>query len=202
MNTTHKGWYSRNYLPHFDAPHLMQSITFRLYDALPWEILSQLQCDLESGRITDTQRLQTIETYMDAGHGACWLRRPDIAEIVQDALQYFDGERYRLLAWCVMPNHVHVLIETFASYPMDGVLFSWKSFSAGKANTLLNRQGRFWQREYFDRYIRDAIHYDRVVFYIENNPVKAGFVARAGDWRFGSAARREASVKSAGILPA
>jgi putative DNA methylase len=53
-----------------------------------------------------------IEEYLDAGHGACWLRRPEIAALVEGALRYFDGQRYRLLAWCVMPNHVHTLIRS------------------------------------------------------------------------------------------
>nr|VFJ87620.1 MAG: REP element-mobilizing transposase RayT [Candidatus Kentron sp. LFY] len=192
MTTTGpKGWYSRNYLPHLDAPHIFQSITFRLYDALPREVILRLEEQARAKLITDIEKRCGIESYLDAGYGACWLRRPEIARIVQDVLQYFDGERYRLLAWCIMPNHVHVLIETFRGHPLGKVLLSWKSFSARKANVLLEREGYFWQREYFDRYVRDAEHHEQLVFYIENNPVKAGFVERAEDWRFGSAwARR------------
>ncbi|VFM95520.1 MAG: hypothetical protein BECKG1743D_GA0114223_100846 [Candidatus Kentron sp. G] len=109
----HKGWYSRNYLPHFDAPDLYQSLTFRLHDAIPQEVLLRLEGEARLGMITDLERRRNIERYMDAGHGACWLRRPAVARIVYDVLMHFDGERYRLLAWCVMPNHVHVLMETF-----------------------------------------------------------------------------------------
>ena len=78
---------------------------------------------------------------------------------------------------------------------MDRVLTTWKSFSARKANALLDREGPFWQRDYFDRYVRDAAHYDRLIFYIENNPVKAGLVERAEDWRFGSAAPRKGALR-------
>jgi len=186
----HKGWYSRNYLPHFDGPNTFQSITFRLYDAMPQEVLSRWESDMRAGLITDAGRRRNIDNYMDAGHGKCWLRRPEIARIVEDALLHFDGERYRLLVWCIMPNHVHVLIETCKGYPLNKVVTSWKSFSAKQANGLLGRQGRFWQREYFDRYVRDGEHYRQLVFYIENNPVKAGLVKKAVDWRFGSAAAR------------
>nr|VFJ48585.1 MAG: putative DNA methylase [Candidatus Kentron sp. FM]VFJ48962.1 MAG: putative DNA methylase [Candidatus Kentron sp. FM]VFK13885.1 MAG: putative DNA methylase [Candidatus Kentron sp. FM] len=191
----HKGWYSRSYLPHFDAPGLYQSLTFRLHDAIPQEVLLRLEGEARLGLITDLERRRNIEGYMDAGHGACWLRRPAVARIVHDVLMHFDGERYRLLAWCVMPNHVHVLMETFEGCPMDRVLTTWKSFSARKANALLGREGPFWQRDYFDRYVRDAAHYDRLIFYIENNPVKAGLVERAEDWRFGSAAPRKGALR-------
>jgi putative DNA methylase len=181
-----KGWYSRNYLPHLDAPGLLQSVTFRLHDALPEEVVERLAGELKRGEISDTEKRRRVEAYMDAGHGACWLRRADIAELVQGALWHFDGQRYRLLAWCVMPNHVHVLIETVEGYPLHQVVHSWKSYTANLANQWLGRDGPFWYRDYFDRYVRDAEHFARVVFYIENNPVKAGLVARAEEWRFSS----------------
>jgi len=182
-----KGWYSRGYLPHLDTPHLLQSVTFRLADSLPKEVIERLSEDRTRG---DVERRRRIEQYLDAGHGACWLRRPEIARIVEDVLLHFDGERYRLLAWVVMPSHVHVLIETMHGFPLAGVVKSWKSFSAVKANSALGRSGRFWARDYFDRYIRDDGHFLAVKEYIENNPVKAGLVGRALDWPFGSAGRR------------
>ncbi|RME89457.1 MAG: hypothetical protein D6766_14700, partial [Verrucomicrobia bacterium] len=134
-----------------------------------------------------------IEQYEDAGHGACWLRDPRIAGLVENALLHFDGQRYRLLAWCVMPNHVHVLIETRQGWPLADVVHSWKSFTASEANKLLGRSGPFWFREYHDRYIRNAEHYAQTVRYIEANPVKAGLVKLASEWPFGSA-RRKASL--------
>jgi REP element-mobilizing transposase RayT len=63
-----------------------------------------------------------IEEYLDAGHGACWLHRADIAALVEGALLHFDQQRYRLLAWCIMPNHVHALIETMEGFPLPDVL--------------------------------------------------------------------------------
>lgn len=184
-STKHRGWYSRGYLPHFDMPSLIQSITFRLVDSLPAHVLEAMANERE--RLDDRAWRQQIEDYLDAGYGACYLRQPEIATLVEEALHYFDGQRYRLLAWVVMPNHVHVLIETFVGYLLDKVVHSWKSYTANEANNLLGRNGRFWYREYFDRYIRDERHYGNVVRYIHHNPVKAGLVEEAVDWPYSSA---------------
>jgi putative transposase len=111
---------------------------------------------------------------------------------VQDALLHFDEKRYRLLSWCVMPNHIHVLIETRAQFPLATVLHSWKSFTGHEANKLLKLQGEFWQREYLDRFVRNAEHYERIVAYIEENPVKAGLAKIKTDWPWSSAKFRNA----------
>ena len=86
-----------------------------------------------------------------------------------------------------MPNHVHALIETREGFPLADVLHSWKSFTSHKANGLLQRNGEFWQREYLDRYVRNAEHYKKVVVYIEENPVKSGLVRLKTDWLWSSA---------------
>ncbi len=178
-----KGWYSRRYLPHCDVPGLIQAITFRLDDALPAEVVQRLQ----QAEPNEAQRLRQLDAYLDAGHGACLLRQQACADIVEQALLFFDPERYRLLAWCVMPNHVHVLIETRQRWPLAGVVQAWKSFTAKAINTHLQRGGSLWQRDYFDRFIRDDLHLAAAVAYIQDNPVRAGLVERAEDWPFGSA---------------
>lgn len=192
-----KGWYSRGYLPHFDQPGLYQSINFRLHDSMPAHVIQRWKEELRwrenlpgdhPAVVTLRQR---IVQYEDAGHGACWLRDDRIATVAQTALLYFDGQRYRLIAWCIMPNHVHVLIETWPGYPLDKVLHSWKSFTALQANRLLNRTGEFWAREYYDRFIRDERHFAQTMAYIEQNPVKAGLVESAEAWPFSSAAWRK-----------
>ena len=127
------------------------------------------------------------------------MRRLEIAALVQENLLHFDAQRYRLLAWVVMPNHVHALIETLQT-PLAEILHGWKSFTSKAANRLLQREGEFWQTEYFDRFIRDEDHFGKVVRYIENNPVKAGLVKLPEEWRFGSAHFR--SARSAGGPPA
>ncbi|MEI7643038.1 MAG: DUF1156 domain-containing protein [Chloroflexales bacterium] len=195
----HKGWHSRGYLPHFDQPGLMQSITFRLADAMPADRRAEWADMLNE--IDDVRRHQRIEGYLDAAHGSCALRDERVAELVQQALLHFDSERYRLLAWVIMPNHVHVLIETFAGYPLDQILHSWKSYTAKEANKLLGRTGEFWQPEYFDRYIRDERHLADVVSYIHENPVKAGLASRAEDWVWSSARDHAAHATGTVALP-
>jgi putative transposase len=99
----------------------------------------------------------------------------------------FDGKRYSLLAWCVMPNHVHVLVETRPDHRMGRIVHSWKSYTGVAANRLLSRTGAFWAREYFDRFMRDEDHVARTAAYIEGNPVKARLCENVSDWRFSSA---------------
>ncbi|MCR4297576.1 MAG: transposase, partial [Gallionella sp.] len=132
-------------------------------------------------------KLRQIESLLDAGHGACWLRQPAIANIVEDALLHWDGQRYRLLAWCVMPNHVHALIETREGYSLPKVVQGWKSFTARLINQHLGRTGTVWMRDYFDRYIRDDHHLAAAMAYIHNNPLKAGLVSNMQDWLHSSA---------------
>lgn len=145
----------------------------------------------ELGREAEVERVRTlrqrIEQYLDAGHGKCWLRQAEIAQLVEGALLIFDGERYRLLAWCVMPNHVHVLVETGKGWSLDTLLHSWKSYTAKEANRLLRRQGEFWEREYMDRFVRNAEHYGAILAYIEENPVKAKLADLKSNWAWSSA---------------
>jgi len=192
------GWYSRGYLPHFDAPGTLQFITFRLADSLPQTVLKQLEQELAQLPVSarERERRKKIEQWLDAGLGCCALRHPRMAELMQQTLQKFDGERYRLIAWCIMPNHVHVLIEPAISLPK--ILQSWKSFTGSWAishNAELGlgvpkaagaTKNQFWMREYWDRYIRDEGHFHSTVSYIHNNPVKAGLCNEAHDWPWSS----------------
>ena len=192
-----RGWYERGYLPHFDAPNVTQIVTYMLRDAFPvwrrreWEpILKESDLSL---------RRRKLEAWLDRGHGECWLRQPVIAQLSEHALLHFDGQRYLLLAWCVMPNHVHAMIETREGFPLPDIVHSWKSFTANRANKMLRRRGEFWQREYWDHYIRNAEHYEQAFAYIEGNPVKAGLARVKTDWPWSSARFRQAG--STGILP-
>jgi len=165
----------------------------RLYDAVPEAVVQSWKSELawvENLPATDPREIELrklIARYEDAGHGACWLRDERIAALVENALLHFDGQRYRLIAWCVMPNHVHGLIETLDAWPLASILHSWKSYTAHIANEILRRSGDFWFREYYDRFIRDERHFRSAVTYIERNPVKARFVRLPEEWRWSSA---------------
>ncbi|CAN5903521.1 transposase [soil metagenome] len=188
LHRTHSGWAHRGYLPHFDEPGLVQSITFRLADSLPAEKIEDWKDELTWQ--DDSSRLQMLQTWLDRGEGACWLRERPCAEAVRDALKFFHGQRYQLLVWCIMPNHVHVLVETMKGFPLGSVVHSWKIFTARAINRHLTRMGPVWQVDYFDRYIRSERHYGNEADYIEGNPVMAGFVESPGDWEFSSAWER------------
>ena len=124
-----------------------------------------------------------IEAYLDTGAGACFLGKPAVAEEIVHSLRHFEGVRYRLFAWCVMPNHVHVVFQPLADHTLAGIVHGWKSYTAKEANRLLHRTGVFWQREYYDHLVRDEAEFRRVVRYVLENPVKAGL----RDWPWVSA---------------
>ncbi|MEJ0059503.1 MAG: transposase [Terricaulis sp.] len=157
---SHAGWVSRGYLPHCDGAGLIQHIVFATVGAGD-EIQSHF--------------------------GAHFMRGDAAATLVQAALLHFDGERYRVLAWCVMPNHVHVVIEQFSDWPLARVVHGWKSFTANGVNRLLGRTGPVWVREYFDRFMRSDDHLANTIAYVHANPVAAGLVASAERWRWSSA---------------
>ncbi len=182
-----EAWYSRGYLPHFDPGEIPQFITIRLADSLPQNLLNQWQQQLAHDQITDVDFRRRIELYLDQGYGSCALRDERVAKMVQENLQHFDGVKYKLHAWVVMPNHVHYLATPLAGFTLSEVVHSCKSFTAHEANKILNRTGRFWFPEPFDRYIRNSEHFNNTIRYIENNPVKARLCDKPGDWRFSSA---------------
>lgn len=180
-------WRSRGYLPHFDQEGFTQFITFRLGDSVPKEVLKRWRDELERGEITDATRRRRIELYLDQNYGEGWLRMPPIARLVQDALLKWDGERYRLISWVIMPNHGHIMLSPFTGVSVSQIMHSIKSFTAHEANKLLGRKGQFWSKEYFDRYIRDHRHFANTIAYIENNPVKAWLCKAPEDWPYSSA---------------
>lgn len=193
-NRPTRGWYSRGYLPHRDSPSLIQSITYRLEDSLPQEKLKELERDLEdtAEESRDAERRKRIEAWLDAGIGCCALKHPDVARYVEESLKHFHGARYILHAWCIMPNHVHVMVEPLSA--LSKIIQGWKSFTSRwilKQNRKLvlgiPNPERLWMREYWDRFIRDQKHFQSVVDYIHQNPVKAGLCSAANEWRWSSA---------------
>ena len=182
----HRAWRHRGYLPHLDAGATVQFVTFRLADSLPRDVYEAC-VDAARDRIELHQRLEAM---IDAGRGACLLRDASNAAIVRTALEHFDGERYRLIAWVIMPNHVHALVEQVEGWRLGDVVRAWKTYTAKAVNVQRGGAGSVWAKDYFDRFIRDEAHFQNTVRYIEENPVKARLVAQPHDWPFSSAAGR------------
>ncbi|SRR6266496_5623807 len=199
INSSHKqqlreaGWRSRGYLPHFDGRAIPQFITLHLADSIPAKVLERWQRELGQTRDTQAQMVlqKRIDRYLDQGYGSCFLKDYRVATIVQDSLQKFDGVRYNLFSWVVMPNHSHFMLTRFEDWELDQLMHSHKSYTAHESDKVLGRTGKFWREEYFDRFIRNAEHFRNAIAYIENNPVKAGLCGKPGDWPFSSAWFRE-----------
>lgn len=172
----HRGWRSRGYLPHCDGDGLLQHVVFGLWDALP--------------RKFKAPSTMHADRALDAGYGCCLLRDAPCAAIVQECLLHDDEHRYELLAWCIMPNHVHVLFQQNHGGLLDEIVQAWKSTAAHRINHQLDRKGRLWRREYFDRFMRDDDHVSTAIAYIEDNPVKARLVSASDEWPWSSAAWR------------
>jgi putative transposase len=124
-------WHSRGYLPHFESEGTVQHITYHLADSLPRSVTDDLQEELRA--LPADRRIavcrQRIQDLLDAGHGCCIMREPEVAELVQDAFLHFDGQRYRLLAWVIMPNHVHVVFQPQEGRTVSRIVWSWESFT-------------------------------------------------------------------------
>ena len=180
-------WHSRGFLPHFDKDGYTQFITFRLADSLPQNVLEKWRAELLSGEITDADHRRRIEIYLDQNYGSGHLRDRRIATVLQETLLKWDGERYKLIAWVIMPNHAHILLSPMPGFRVADIMHSIKSFTAHEANRILCRNGRFWAKEYFDRYIRDQRHFASTIAYIENNPVKARLCDSPEKWPYSSA---------------
>jgi len=197
------GFHQRGYLPHLKHEGASYFVTFRLADSLPREVLDQLEIEVSALRFPTSfspaeidaeknrERRRRIEVFLDQGSGSCCLRIPEIGRLVADALRHFDGERYALEAWVVMPNHVHVLLQPAAVRTLGEIVKSWKQFTSTRAKRLLALPpGRFWQPETYDHWVRDDADRVRIVRYIHNNPVKADLCAVAEDWPWSSAAKK------------
>ncbi len=182
-----EGFRQSNYLPHLTKQNGVYHVTFRLADSVPHAQLQRWRDELASaGSGEDQTALEAeqlaakIERFEDTGWGACLLRDPANAQLVQDSLQHFADERYDLLAWAVMPNHVHVALRPRRGFELPAIIHSWKSFTANEINKRLGRSGTVWAREYFDHLIRDEEELRQQVLYIDANPQQA----KLEEWPF------------------
>lgn len=206
------GYHTRGYLPHLKVEGGTYWVTLRLYDSLPQEVLKKLEAERKEWEkqqrekkiapqeiARQWQRLykKRMHAYLDAGMGECWLKRDDIGGLVANAIRFFEGERYDLHAWVVMPNHGHVMVTPRDKWTLSSIEHSWKSYTATAANRILGRVGKpFWQRESFDHLVRNDQEFYFICEYTINNPVSAGLCARPEDWKFSSAFAQKDSAST------
>ncbi|HVX09660.1 MAG TPA: transposase [Pirellulales bacterium] len=170
-------------LPHWRQDGVIYFVTFRSADSLPQQKLRLWRSERHEWLLRHPEPLtpdqkseywrlfpERAHQWLDAGYGECLLVRPEVRQIVVDALDHFDGARYRLHSWVVMPNHVHAVVSPFAENGLSQILQSWKSFTSKAINKLLARTGTFWQKESFDHLVRSPESLERIDAYILANP--------------------------------
>jgi REP element-mobilizing transposase RayT len=157
-------------LPHWTTENGTYFITYRLADSLPHPVQRR------NKRVPEWRRMDRA---LDRGYGSAILKTPKLAAVIEENLRHFDQKRYSLCAWCVMPNHVHVIARVFRT-DVSRVVHGWKSFTATRINAITGRSGPLWQRDYFDYLIRDDNDLARLCRYVTLNPEKA----RMRDWPF------------------
>lgn len=195
----------RGYLPHFELENSTYFVTIRLSGTLPKKVVEEFEHERliisqkarkENRELTkqEEMRLKYLEStrvqqYLDKGIGECWLKEPIVARMVKDSIHHFDGSRYVSHAFCIMPNHVHWLLTPLQTAltsgvdsPLSSVMHSVKSYTSHRANKLLNRNGSFWSREYYDHLIRSSEQFGRILIYLLENPVKAGLCKTWDQW--------------------
>jgi type I restriction enzyme R subunit len=184
-------------------PHLYQSgvtyfVTFRTHDSVPQSLArswharratwlrqhgidpllplwrQELRQNTELESAYHNKFTQAFLGYLDRGYSDCVLKDPQLAGIVAESLRHFDGDRYHLGDFVVMPNHVHLLVGLVGMTEIRAQCKSWKTFTAGKINARLGWRGRFWQEESFDHLVRSEAQFERLRSYIAENPKSAG----------------------------
>ncbi|EMI46808.1 transposase [Rhodopirellula sp. SWK7] len=225
----------RRSLPHWFKPGAAYFVTYRLSGTLPVSVVEELKATkdrllkarwrrpfLEHRRHAHKVLFSQYDKYLDQASAIEWLRDPAVASMIRQNLFHHDGEKYHLHAYCIMPNHVHVVLapspkfiedSTRSSYavgeafdkgsPLSRIMHSLKSYTANEANKLLERSGRFWQPESYDHWIRDEEEMERVVSYICSNPIAANLASKPEDWPWCSCHDRfQLDGDTSGWLPA
>jgi len=205
-NLEYQLFYQRH-LPHIQPPGATLFITCRLADSIPRAVMEQLlkearRAEETLARIPDQrERAQQADEFQrrlfgkwdsalgTAESGPFWLRDPRIAAVVAEGLHHRDGRVYALDAFCIMPNHVHLVCTPLAreggtDHAMSAILHSLKRYTARQANQLLGREGAFWQHESYDHVVRDEAEWRRIVTYVLNNPVACGLIERWEEWEW------------------
>ncbi|MCH5241421.1 MAG: transposase [Muribaculaceae bacterium] len=168
-------------LPHWNQDNVIQYVTFRLSDSLPQsklkdfillknEWLKNHQKPWSEDECEEYEELfDSVDQWLDQGYGECHLKYKEAIDIVEMSLRKYDGKRYDLYDYIIMPNHVHMLILPRIGYELKEILKSIKGYSGNAINKLLGRHGKFWMKESFDRLIRSISDYENKVEYIKHN---------------------------------
>ena len=181
--------YQGNHLPHWELGRAVYHICFSLRDSVPvhqrneWleecrrlnDIIMKERRELTQWEVEHLRKLysEKIEYYLDNGSGSCILKIPEIATIVRDSLSFYNNARYVLHAWCIMPNHVHVMFHLLDGYNHSQIIHGWKSFTAHAINKLLGQKGDVWHIDTYNHIVRTESEYFNQILYIWNNPTKA-----------------------------
>lgn len=182
-----KHFHRRN-LPHLYYNEGMYFVTYQLYGSIhPAELihLHLLKLNLSLHPTQQKKIFKKYDSLLDKPSNKIqYLKQPEIIEICKSSLHYYDGKEYKLICYCIMPNHVHTVFELMSKVRNVGdILGSIKKYSARKSNAILHQKGSFWQAESFDRLIRDEIELYFAVKYVLLNPVNAGLVENWRDWK-------------------
>jgi len=178
------------YLRHWTMEHSIYHVCFRLLDSLPQEIIRKWEFEridiIESAKKKkrplskeEEDRLRFLQSkkvdkYLDAGKGDCYLKIDKIAELLAAVLMFYNDKRYKMYAWCIMPNHVHAIVRVFKDN-LFKIIHSWKSYSASEANKILGRKGGFWHSDTYNHIIRSDKEFGFQMNYVWLNPEKAGY---------------------------
>jgi putative transposase len=185
----------RRKLPHIQPMDAVLFITFRLKGTLPKHVIDELSGKLKQSILDNTgdkfevqqaeeKYYQAIESTLDeAEYGHDYLKEPELAQIVKDSLHYLDGKEFKLIYYCIMSNHVHFIAYQFQK-PVYRIMDSLKRHTSRQINKKLGRDGALWQREYFDRVVRDRNDLSVKIDYVLNNPVKIKLVTDWKDWNW------------------
>lgn len=220
---------TRGNLPHWYKPGHAHFVTYRLAGSIPQFELQRWRAERDrrlKQKLRDAATFGALrerahkaffgryDHYLDRNADVRWLEEPDVANVVRENLYHHHGSLYELIAWCLMPNHVHVVLQPFeaatdaavadaasiglesafhsdevsdSSSVLSRIMHSLKSYTANRANEILKRTGRFWQSESYDHWVRDLDELERIVEYVRLNPVHAGLCLEPHLWPFSSA---------------
>jgi 1-hydroxy-2-methyl-2-(E)-butenyl 4-diphosphate synthase len=208
------------FLPHWTQDSATYAVTFRLADSLPTAALERyrnkhqafheqlasftepsLKESLIRKQLAEIQHTE-IDPELDLSHGSCLFKADAYAQLVADAMAHFDGKRYTLMAWCIMPNHVHVVFKLMEGEQLEEVLHSWKSFTAHEINKSLGQSGAIWQKESYNHLVRDGEDLRNQVAYLLDKPGKAGLNEWKWVWcRYSDFFEKRALLRDAATTP-